>query len=189
MNVELMEARDRHYSWMLGLARAPLGLRLPPGGVEDPDIITMLRDLTAGLKRAGCRSSWLIVSGREVVGLCSFKQVPDADGAVEFGYGIAASRRGCGYGTAAVAAMMKKVKRNRSVRCLVAETVVGNIASHRILEHNGFVRTGTCIDAEDGLLIVWQRTLYPQRRLLAVILASWAFKVRAEMARIAIWSR
>lgn len=39
---------------------------------------------------------------------------------------------------------------------LSAETGVGNIASQRVLERNGFIRTGERIDAEEGPLICWE---------------------------------
>jgi RimJ/RimL family protein N-acetyltransferase len=163
MGVTLIEAMDRHFAWMLGLRRAPGWLRLPPGGVDDAAVLELLRGVNIRLKAAGCRSSWLIVSGGEVVGLCCFKHPPDGEGCVEFGYGIAESRRRQGSGTAAVAAMVERVKRDSVVHCLVAETTANNIASHRILERNGFSRTGTRIDPEDGVLVVWRRVLRMMR--------------------------
>jgi RimJ/RimL family protein N-acetyltransferase len=185
--VRLMEAHDRHFAWMAGAKSGPIRLTLPPGGIETPDTIGMLRGLNADLRRDGCRSCWMIVVGREVVGLCSFTHLPDGDGAVEFGYGIAASRRDRGFGTAAVTEMVKKVKRDRRVSCLVALTATNNFASMRVLERNGFEQTGTRIEPNEGLVIVWQRQT---RQAMGVSLpARWSLRRLSEVARLAVGPR
>lgn len=163
MGIRLIVARDRHFVWMAhGRAAVrwlPWALRLPPGGVEGPDILAMLRALTADLRRAGWRASWLVVAGGEVVGLISFRAPPDAEGNVEFGYGIAESRRNRGFGTAAVAALVRRAARIASIRRLIARTAADNHASQRVLTRCGFARTGTRIDPDEGLVVVWQKSL------------------------------
>lgn len=167
IDVKLIEARDRHFAWMLGKIKTMPGLKLPPGGVDIPETLILLRNLTSQLRKEGCRASWMVVSGREVIGLCSYTQLPDAYGDVRFGYGIAASRRCRGYGRAAVAAVIEKTRRDPAVRRLVAETATNNIPSHRILECNGFVRVGSRLDPEDGVLIVWQRDVADRETAVA----------------------
>lgn len=110
------------------------------------------------LDEAGCRAHWMILAGREVVGLCSYKQVPK-NGIAEIGYGIAPSKRGLGHATRAVAEILRAAELDPDVRVVTAETSIGNVASARVLEKNGFEQTGSRFDAEDGQLIVWQRTL------------------------------
>jgi RimJ/RimL family protein N-acetyltransferase len=171
MTAVLIGAQDRHFAWMLGAGKAPIGLRLPPGGVDETATLEMLRRLAAGLRGDGCRAFWMVAAGREVVGLCSYKHLPDADGTVEFGYGIAESRRSQGHGTAAVAALIKKARRDPAVKRLIAETVPNNLASIRVLEQNGFSRIGTRLDPHDGVLVVWEhalarQSLYPHPRRL-----------------------
>ena len=47
-----------------------------------------------------------------------------------------------GHATRAVAAMLEAARRD-GVRVVLAETIVDNIASQRVLERNGFERFGT----------------------------------------------
>ena len=154
----LIEANDDHFAWMLGETPAPKNLRLPPGGVDDLTVLLMLRGIASDLQ-SQCRvGSWLIVADLEVVGLCGFKRAPK-DGVAEIGYGVAASRRRRGYATRAIAAILNLVSGDAAVRTLVAETAVANVASQDVLEVNGFVKTGTRNDPEDGELICWSRSL------------------------------
>jgi RimJ/RimL family protein N-acetyltransferase len=155
---QLMPAGDDHFAWMLGEAEGPSGLALPPGGVDDVAILILLRRTAAKLRDRNVAGSWLIVSDGEVVGLCGFKTVPDK-GVVEIGYGVATSHRGCGHATRAVAALILEASRDPEIGALKAETAVANIASQHVLERNGFVKSGTRTDPEDGDLIVWSRTL------------------------------
>lgn len=159
MDVKLIPASDAAYAWMLGRRCAPSALRLPPGGVEAAPVVAMLREQRRKLIRRGCRASWLIVSGDMVVGLCCFLDVPDACGTVAIGYGIAASRRRLGLGSAALALLVRDVARDFPVRYLTAETGAANVASQRMLARNGFVRVGRRRDREDGPLIRWRRAL------------------------------
>jgi len=78
---------------------------------------------------------------------------------VEIGYGIAPSKRGNGYATSAVAAMVEAAVLDPSVDALTAETAVQNLASQAVLERNGFARASTRIDVEDGEVIGWARRL------------------------------
>jgi RimJ/RimL family protein N-acetyltransferase len=78
---------------------------------------------------------------------------------VEIGYGIAPSKRGNGYATVAVAAMVEAALLDPSVDTLTAETAVQNLASQGVLERNGFARAGTRFDVEDGEVIRWARRL------------------------------
>src|SRR5690348_1780038 len=111
----LVEITDAHFGWMLGEAPGPAGLSLPSDGVDRPEILRLLRRMTQRVHAAGSRGSWMIVSGNEVVGLCGYKQ-PPKDGTVEIGYGIAASHRGHGHATRAVAAMLDYAAADPAVR-------------------------------------------------------------------------
>ena len=97
-----------------------------------------------------------MLEGNEVVGLIGLKAPADAEGKIEFGYGIADSRQRRGHATRAVALMLKDIARDSRVRIVTAETAVANIASQRVLEKNGFQRIGTRLDAEDGEVICWR---------------------------------
>jgi len=92
----LIEATDAHFAWMLGEAPAPDGLILSPGGIDELWVYAWLRRNLAAL---GPATSWLMTADGEVVGLCSFKTAPDADGFAEIGYGVAPERRRLGHAT------------------------------------------------------------------------------------------
>jgi ribosomal protein S18 acetylase RimI-like enzyme len=158
-DVVLIEATDTDFRWMLGEHCSQRGLRLPEGGVDDPVVLGIVRSITMRLHDAGSRASWLVVCNEEVVGLCSYRR-PPADRCVEIGYGIAPSKRGNGYATSAVAAMVEAAALDPSVDTLTAETTVQNLASQGALERNGFARASTRVDVEDGEVIGWARGLH-----------------------------
>lgn len=152
----LVEVEDADFDWMLrGEPSVRRGYSLPPGGVDDPAVLEIVRVMTRRLHAAGCRGSWMIVSGREVVGLCSYRR-PPAERRVEIGYGVSESRRGYGHASRAVSAMLQRASGD-GIDVIVAETSVANPASARVLQKNGFARTGTRIDAEDGEVNLWER--------------------------------
>ena len=82
--------------------------------------------------------TWLVCADGEVVGECGWVGAPDAEGSVELGYGLAPSARGRGLGTEAVAVLAAWSEQQPGVRRLVAEVVVGNAASCRLLRRLGF---------------------------------------------------
>jgi RimJ/RimL family protein N-acetyltransferase len=99
----------------------------------------------------------MIVANDEVVGLCGYKHPPSIDGAVDIGYGVAASRRRRGHANSAVAAILANARRDPSIQDVFADTAVENLASQGVLEKNGFQRVGAHVDAEDGAaLIRWR---------------------------------
>jgi RimJ/RimL family protein N-acetyltransferase len=149
LQVELLEASDSDFDWMLGTVKDREDLRLPPGGIDDPVVLRIVRKMTR---------TWMIVRDGEVVGLCSYKR-PPSEGCVEIGFGIAARRRGAGLATAAVDAIAAIASADPSIAALFAETAIDNLASQRVLEKNGFVHTGRRIDLEDGAVIRWIKTL------------------------------
>jgi RimJ/RimL family protein N-acetyltransferase len=156
--VRLVVATPAHLDWVAtGDESARFGgvLRLPPGGLESPAILAWLKRTAASVEAAILApSAWLIIDGEEAVGLISYK-APPRNGAVEIGYGVAASRRARGYATRAVACLVAEAAA-RGLD-LIAETSVDNRPSQVVLERNGFVRRGERHDPEAGALLLWQR--------------------------------
>lgn len=151
----LLEVDDSHFAWMLGRRDSPVGgLTLPPGGIDGPETLRIVRGMSRVLRATGSKASWMMVAEGEAVGLCSYKQ-PPKDGRVEIGYGVAASRRGRGHATRAVSAMLDYARTDPAVSRVIAETAVANIASQRTLERNGFTRYGAGRDPDDGPTILW----------------------------------
>lgn len=155
----LIETRDAHFAWMLGEMPGPAGLRLADGGIESPEILVMLRGLTAALTAAECRGSWLIADDDLIVGLCSFMRPADTSGSAEIGYGIAEAFRRRGHASAAIGLMIDEVRRTGAASQLWAETSVDNPASQHVLIANGFAKGGIRTDADDGDVIHWSRDL------------------------------
>jgi RimJ/RimL family protein N-acetyltransferase len=157
----LVTLRDSDLEAMIaGETRVRAEFAVPPGGVDDPVVLDHVRAITARLLSQGCDAEWMIVANGEIVGLCGHKNVPADTGEVEIGYGVAASRRRLGYATQAVAAMLELAKADPAIQVICADTATDNIASHRVLERNGFTRTREHIDPEDGTrLIRWEHSV------------------------------
>ena len=77
-----------------------------------------------------------------VVGECGWFGPPDADGDALIGYGLAASARGSGIATEAVALLCDWVAQQPGVRRITADTLVGNEPSRRLLLRLGFTQDG-----------------------------------------------
>jgi RimJ/RimL family protein N-acetyltransferase len=155
----LVPLREMDFDWLLHGSTPRLGgLTLPPGGVDAPSVLGVIRRVVQQLEQNDCRGAWMIVAEDEVVGLCSYK-APPVHGRAEIGYGIAASRRDRGHGTAAVGAVAEIARRDHGVRVLVGEVSIGNKPSARVLEKNGFCPAGHREDPEDGHLVVWELEL------------------------------
>lgn len=125
-------------------ALAPHGLRAGRGWPH-ADTGDALRPL-ADHGSPGDTGTWLVVvpgDTGEVVGECGWYGPPDADGAVEIGYGLAAPYRRLGLGTEAVAVLAAWAEQQPGVRLVTAEVLPGNEASLRLLGRLGFSEQGS----------------------------------------------
>jgi ribosomal-protein-alanine N-acetyltransferase len=85
-------------------------------------------------------SFWFLIrkSDRTVIGSADFKDVPDANGETEIGYGLGKPYEGNGYMTEAVEAMCAWALGQKGVSHVIAETDLDGLASQRILTRCGF---------------------------------------------------
>ncbi|CAN5163278.1 hypothetical protein BH10PSE3_BH10PSE3_25800 [soil metagenome] len=150
----LIEATDTHFADLIA-GRALEGLTVAEGGVEKPEILAMLRGLSAQVGESFQPNAWLVVEDGEVVGLCSLVRTPYAGDSVMIGYGVAASRRQRGIATRAVAGLLAWARDDHRVSTVTAETSIHNGPSQRVLEVNGFARSGEREDEDDGPLFCW----------------------------------
>lgn len=92
---------------------------------------------------------WFLVrkAERVVVGSADFKNVPDAAGETEIGYGLGKEFEHHGYMTEAVRAMCQWAMKQESVSHVIAETELDGVQSQRILERCGF-----CLYRQGGTL-------------------------------------
>src|SRR5215467_3975957 len=98
-----------------------------------------IRDIDSGAA-AALPTVWLVVrraDGR-IIGDMGTHGPPDSEGCVEVGYALAPSARGQGIGTAAVAALVRRLAAVPGIRRLTAVTGAGNTASRRLLQRQGF---------------------------------------------------
>jgi len=153
--IRLHAMSDADFAWMLGEAAAHSdGLAMAEGGLTPPEVIAMLRDVTAGIAAREDRPvAWLASEHGVVVAMVSFTK-RSAEGRYELGYGTAPAFQGQGVMTRTLAALLP-LARAQGHDGLTAKTSVDNPGSQRVLEKNGFARTGTRHDPEDGALICW----------------------------------
>lgn len=87
---------------------------------------------------------WTIIAKAEnkMVGDLCFKGLPDADGAIEIGYGTYEDFRGNGYMSEAVGGIIEWAKKQPEIKAITASTNAENIASFTILKKNKFVKIG-----------------------------------------------
>ena len=157
----LVAASDADFGWMLGDActTGAGGLILAEGGLETPEVLAMLRTLAAKVRASDGGGAWMIVAEGEVVGLISYMAAPENAEAVEIGFGIAESRRGRGFATRAVAALVTLSRDSGQLRTLTAGTAPWNVASQKALARAGFEQYGTRMDDDGSELIEWRLTL------------------------------
>jgi RimJ/RimL family protein N-acetyltransferase len=142
----LQAATQEDFDWLIGIGKAERLLSVAPD-LAPAEVLDIVRQLPA---------SWLMVVSNEVVGIISLKS--ETSEFVEIGYGVAASRQGLGFASAAVAALLP-ILSDRGVSMATAETSIDNPASQKVLEKSGFIRASERLDDEDGPMIGWQRTL------------------------------
>jgi RimJ/RimL family protein N-acetyltransferase len=138
-------------------AMASRDLHVAPGAMP-PDIV-----LYSALERHGTGELWfwcaprlfVLSTDNLVAGSGCFKNSP-RDGAVEIGCGVAESYRGRNYATEGVKLLVAEGFSNPEVTAITAETADWNLASQRVLEKSGLVRTGSRVDPEDGPLVTWR---------------------------------
>ena len=159
--VTIVELCDGDFAEMLrGAPFVRPGIAAPPGGVDDPVVVSHVRRNLARLRDDGYAGGhWMIVAGGEAVGMCGIKRAPSADGEVEIGYGIAANRRRRGHMTRGLALVLAALRHDPAIRAVLAETAVDNLPSQRVLAGNGFERLGTRGDPADGELLQWRKRL------------------------------
>lgn len=160
--ITLHAMTDRDYAWLLGEQSRAGGLAQCEGGIAPAEVTSMLRGVTAKVATATDKPvAWLIAEDGVVVGMTSFTK-REEDGRYEIGYGVAPAHEGRGVMTCAIAALLPILAADGHAG-LTAATSVDNPGSQRVLEKNGFVRTGTRDDPEDGALITWAIDLTKKR--------------------------
>ncbi len=153
--ITLHAMNDADFAWLLGEGQARADtLSLCEGGIAPDEVTAMLRGVAGSIAETTDRpAAWMVSSNDQVVGMISFTNA-GVDGRYEIGYGMAPIHQGRGVMTRAIAELLPQLRADGHDH-LTAKTSVDNPGSQRVLEKNGFVRTGTHDDPEDGALIAW----------------------------------
>ena len=87
---------------------------------------------------------WIIIekSSLAIAGGICFHGGPDENGEVEIGYGTDEGFRNKGIMTETIAGMLKWLRDQDQIKCVMAETDLSNPSSIRVLEKNNFTETG-----------------------------------------------
>jgi ribosomal-protein-alanine N-acetyltransferase len=120
---------------------ALLGVKPPaswPPLYNDQDTRDWMRGMMEGNPREPGFGSWYIVVDGKLVGNCGFKGPPGADGMVEIGYSVVEAEQRKGFGSAAIALLLRYAFRDPRVTVVTAETVPELVASQGVLTHSGF---------------------------------------------------
>ncbi len=95
---------------------------------------------------------------RLAVGRAGYHGPPEG-GVVEVGYSIDPQHRRQGYARAALRALVERAAREPGVTTVRASVSPDNVASRDLVLSEGFVPVGEQVDEEDGLELVYDRTL------------------------------
>jgi RimJ/RimL family protein N-acetyltransferase len=139
--IALIPPTDADFQWMLGRTPSRPDFKLPEGGVAEDYVIEEVARIAARQRETEYVGTWMIVEDDEVVGLCGHHG-PPVDGAIEIGYNVAPQRQGRGYGTRAIELLVENARERDDIETIIAQTAPENIASQRVLEHNGFELAG-----------------------------------------------
>jgi len=129
-----------------------------------PLVEAMVAQDAAHRARTGPTPGWggfLVVDNatNRVVGACGFVNGPDAEGAVEIGYGTFPPYERRGFAGASCAALLARAARTGQVRVVRAHTLPVPNASTRILARHGFLQVGTAEDPDEGTVWRWEHVL------------------------------
>ena len=101
---------------------------------------------------------------RRVVGHAGFHGPPDEHGVVEVGYTVVPEQRGRGHAAAALRALLGRASEDERVRTVRATISPDNAASLHVARAAGFLQVGEQWDDEDGLELVFERSVRDQPR-------------------------
>ncbi len=125
----------------------------------NPDLLDAMAFIASAIDAEPKLADWMrlfvLKDSGLVVGEAGFKGLPDLDGAVEIGYGVAQSYRGIGLATEAVHALCEWALQQPGVCRIKAECLPENTGSIRLLRRVGFAQINSA-----AVMLRWE---LPQR--------------------------
>jgi RimJ/RimL family protein N-acetyltransferase len=134
--------------------RAPQGVVLAPGYPSQFSLEVM--ELVAGARAAEGSGFGPLFMVRKANGAVVGEIGASLDGAsatAQVGYAVVEPCWGRGYATEALGALLACLLADAGVRRVVAETLVGHVASRRVLEKAGMRRCGRRVGEVDGQMV------------------------------------
>jgi RimJ/RimL family protein N-acetyltransferase len=141
--VELTEADLAGPESLAAALGVTVPVEWPPELYSRPALMAVLQQLADRAEHGW--STWYLVgrvSEKGLVGVCGFKGRPDVAGSVEISYSICPAQRNVGYASEAVERLSRWAFSHTGVQTVTAETLPYLRQSIRVLEKNGFQRTG-----------------------------------------------
>ena len=92
----------------------------------------------------GSGIAFTVLASGQFVGVCSLLAIDRLRSDASLGYWIGTPYCGRGYATAAVANVVEYASTKLLLSRLIAESLARNLASRRVLEHNGFTLVNEC---------------------------------------------
>ncbi|WML55984.1 GNAT family protein [Neobacillus sp. PS2-9] len=91
-----------------------------------------------------CWGVWLVINkeNNKIIGDIGFKGKPDSENTVEVGYGIVPEAQNKGFATEAVNEIIKWAFSSGNVKKIVAECLIDNVSSIKVLEKLNMKRIG-----------------------------------------------
>lgn len=138
-----------------GIVPASVSRSAVAGGLPPPHVAARITQRLATGKPAVWVGMFYIFADDECcVGACGFKDAPRAR-EVEIGYGLAPSRRGRGYASAALAELLLMAADSGAVDTVVLLIAPDNRASEKVAERAGFTRGESALDEDGDLTVRW----------------------------------
>lgn len=138
-----------------GTVPASVSLSAAAGGLPPPHVAArVMQRLAAGKPAFWVGMFYVFADDGCCVGACGFKDVPRTR-EVEIGYGIAPSRRGRGYASAALAELLRMAAESREVDTVLLLIASDNSASEKVAQRAGFTRGDSALDEDGDLTVRW----------------------------------
>jgi len=101
----------------------------------------------------------VLKSNKEIIGSAGFHNFPDSNGMIEIGFGIVDEKQNNGFGTEFLLGMWRMICKRPDVKILRYTVSPENAASMHIISKLGFKQTGDQIDPEDGLELIFEKSV------------------------------
>ena len=98
-------------------------------------------------------------SSNEVVGSAGFHDFPDGNGMIEIGFGIVPQMQNQGLGKELLLGMWLMISKRPDVKVLRYTVAPDNEPSMHIINKLGFDKVGEQIDPEDGLELIFEKSV------------------------------